>query len=790
MGKGNRNRENNAQGRVAVAAKKRKKPVSDWLPSVIAIVVVVAILAGVVFSLMLDNGIFMRNRTLVKSKTGKFDVNQQMATYMAWQSEYNWATQVYYYASQGYNIENEDSNAKIKIASYLSSNGQFDQTKCEQYALMRAWEKVTNNLRDSVDSNMSSVLTYVAVADAAYEAGIRLDKTDKADFNQTAENFLDIRDGFRQALYSMGIDISMDIKKGDIKDALELMTMYTKYGTMMQAEFEGAVTSADREGYRDANPENFYKIDYLTYTGVLTEEEAKAIAGATDPATFKSLVAKNYLETNYKSFFNKLLANDLLGKLGDATDNENGTALTDKMNENVFEAEATMKKDGTTDAEKDLSTWLFTTGRKQFDKGMVKGKDGCYYVVVYLSDTPVTTATTEVKARYKLINEAGDVVGEDANFKSNIITYVAQSKLDNPVYPEVAYQTAYDQAVAFLSAQSGKSAADIKAAIEAVTGSASVKNVTSSSPETTIPSIVRDAALASTTEKGKAYVVPVAGEDMTNYDKITSHYVYVVTDETDGTYITYAEFKGERYYELIDDLRDGLNAIYPEDSKTASYKANATAGSYEAWLSEVKEGSFISARTENEANYFKKETTSNGTTTTTWDVYMVVKNEKATASMLYLDTDIMVSGGYYLYDKEAHATEAQKALETIGQKTEIELLNAMSAVNENAVTSTTIAFDESDVEESKKMDANLKAWLFSDERTPNSVATIANAEGTGTYVAVFVEKATAWEISAKSGFVSEKMEKWMKDLSAGYAVRDKALAKLGEPTTTAAAAQA
>ncbi len=789
MGKGNRNRENNAQGRVAVAAKKKKRPTSEWLPSVIAVVVVVAILAGVLFSVLLDNGIFMRNRVLVKSKTGKFDVNQQMATYIAWQTEYNWAAQVYLYKAQyGYDIETEDENAKIKLSDYYTSGEEFDQSSYEQYAMSRAWEQVSKNLRDCVDENMDTILTYVAVADAAYEAGVRLDKTDKADFNETAENFLDIRDSLREAFYyyNYGIDISKDIKKRDIKNALELMTMYTKYGTMMQAEMEGDVTSSDRESYRDENPDSFYKIDYLTYN-VKTEDEAKAIlAGITDAESFKSLVIKNYLDNNYKTLYNQLTtqktAADLLEELGDKTDTESGTALSDFLKDNQFDAEKMIQKDDAAENQK-VRDWLFESKRKQFEKTTVATDDGIY-VVVYLSEEAPGDETTEVKARYKYLPFAeGEAHGEDAAFKQNVLTYVTQSKQETPVYPEVSYQTAYAAANAFLTEWEGKSATDIKAAIEALEGFASAKNVTSST--SSVPQTVRDAATAEDLEKSKLYVVPVPEEGDEDYNKLATHYVYIVTDEEDGTLLTYAAIEGDLYYELINDLCEGLDAVYPEESKTASYKSEATAGSYEEWLSEVKEGGFVSVRTENEAKYFEKKGTKDGDPST-WDIYVVVKNEMATDSMLYLDTKVVVSGGYYLFNKEDYAAEAQKALETLGDKTEVELLSALTAINSAATTSTAFPEDESDVAEDQKMKAEVKEWLFSPDRTPNSVATFSNAEGNGTYVAVFIEKATAWEISAKSGFVSEKLDEWMKGLASEYSVREKTLAKLGEPTTEAA----
>ena len=80
----------------------------------------------------------------------------------------------------------------------------------------------------------------------------------------------------------------------------------------------------------------------------------------------------------------------------------------------------------------------------------------------------------------------------------------------------------------------------------------------------------------------------------------------------------------------------------------------------------------------------------------------------------------------------------------------------------------------------------IKEWLFSADRTANEVTTITAEDGKSTYVVVFTEKMAAWESAAKSAYVSDKVETWMDDLSKNYTAKEKVLAKLGEPTTTAA----
>jgi len=136
-----------------------------------------------------------------------------------------------------------------------------------------------------------------------------------------------------------------------------------------------------------------------------------------------------------------------------------------------------------------------------------------------------------------------------------------------------------------------------------------------------------------------------------------------------------------------------------------------------------------------------------------------------------------------LFEGDDFANKANNALATLTGKTDTALLEALTTANSSATTSASI-------KESTVTDANLQAWLFSDERTANQSAVIDNASGTGAYVAVFVEKQEAWYSTAKSSYVTEQMEQWVDLLTANYTVNEKALNKIGEPTpeteTTAA----
>ncbi len=763
MGKGNRNRENHLSQRTVntqKVSKKNQKKVSEWLPPIVALVIVVALIIGVAASLLVDNGFIKRGRVLVESKTGKFDVNQQMATYIAWNSQYQNAYYYYYYCQMGI---------------YQDTTVTSTYKSAADYALSAAQYATAYQLRDSVDDAMNSILTYVAVADAAWKAGVRLDDKDKESVNAGIEELGNIQTSLGYTTLNGFLNAAMGggMKKGDVKDALELMAMYNKYATMIQVDFEEAATLADITKFRDENPGDYFKVDYLTYEADTKEFADKLMAEATNAEEFKQMVLTYHAEKNYKDIYNQLTthkeAADLLSKIQGKTDANESTALSDALDE-IGAGEKTDYNKDDEELNEDLSTWLFNTSRKQYDTATVATDDGIY-VIAFLSASAATGEVKTVSARSVFVAfEEGNTYGEgeklDDKFKENILTYISESKKDEPSYPDISkfgYQMASDQASDFEKLVKAEGA-DIAALMEEYDG-VKKTGVTSSTAESVLPTAIRNEVVKSTVEVNDIL--------KTSADNV--HYVIYVTAIQDSKVdLTYASFEGDLYYQIINSLTAEVDEVYPKDT-AANYKADAEKDTFEAWISELTEGEgFASARQEFDKKYFEKTVKEEKV----WNVYMAVKNEKATDSLMYLDTTVVVNGGYLLFDKDDHAGEAAKALETLKGNNYTDLLNALTALDSKATTSVIKADDES-------LDKNLKEWLFSDARTEkNTVGTVTNAAGNGTYVAVFVEKSLAWENSAKTAYVTDQMQKWAEELSADYAPRQKALNKLGEPTTT------
>ena len=84
-----------------------------WAKRALCIALLVAVLAGIVVAAIINSGSVLRGRIIVESKTGKFDINQQMATFILWQAMYQ----------QGYNEWINEYYTSLYTGSSSSSSG-------------------------------------------------------------------------------------------------------------------------------------------------------------------------------------------------------------------------------------------------------------------------------------------------------------------------------------------------------------------------------------------------------------------------------------------------------------------------------------------------------------------------------------------------------------------------------------------------------------------------------------------------------------------------------------------
>ena len=287
MGKGSRNRQLRTQSEglnPVKLKKKQKKQAPKWLTPLIVWVVVAAILVGVIASAIADIGIVRRNRLIVESTTGKYDVTQQVATFIAWQNIYYNSYYYYQYASIGYI---DDKN----VTKLYSS--------ADSYALAAAQYSIQDTLRNSVEEILESLVDYVAVCDAAYNAGITLSDEEKAEINSTVDWLKSMQTSLGFATFNGFLKGAIDtgVRKSDVVDALEIVTLYNKYCTILEEGYENAVTLADLDVFRKENPQDFYKIDYLGFNAT-DKEFAEQLKACTSAEQFRELIIKNHFDNN------------------------------------------------------------------------------------------------------------------------------------------------------------------------------------------------------------------------------------------------------------------------------------------------------------------------------------------------------------------------------------------------------------------------------------------------------------------------------------------------------------
>ncbi len=546
MGKGSRNRDLRGAERYENPAKNVKKkpkaPMPKWLKTTIAIALVVAIVFGVVAIVLVNNGFIQRNRILVESKSGKFDVNQQMATYIAWYNLYQ--TGVWYY------------NLYAQMGS-VNANSSPDLMGLS-YAM-----ELQNDLRSGISGVKDQLLEYVALCDAADASGMTLSEEDLESIDKSIEALWALKKAVGYAAVSEKIFLedymAPGMKEKDIRAALELMALANKYALSEQSKIEKNLmndTTGKLVAYRDANLNKFYSAKYLSYT-VETEADrafVESLAALTTPEAFKEAVLKNYFDNNYKGIFNKYTTQVTVEKdfssISGKQDTTGGTAWTDAVGQIDGWAKQTYVKEGSA-LHADIQGWLFNVSRAKYDSVKLSA-DGQYYVITIAS----------------IVKDGENVTSVEAYIKSYA--------------DDAAAMTDYDKIADKKDIAAGNAWSEAVAEIEGLTLETYQKATS------TLPQAVKDWLFAN---DRNAFHTQMFTPDKTNDNKFYLVTVKKVTkgaeadDVTVEAYIkTYENSEGESYggddayktsaYAFLKYLM--LNAEKPTvDYKTANEKANA-----------------------------------------------------------------------------------------------------------------------------------------------------------------------------------------------------------------------
>jgi len=261
MGKGNRTRTDRASAIIANAApvKSNSSKKANTITAIVVAIVAVLIVASILVTASVSNGWFQRAKIAIKSDNYK--VTGTMLSY-------------YVYS---YYLENYQSNA--------SSYGIDTDTPLEsQYVDSNNSVSIFDYFAAALESTLKQK---VAFAEGAKKAGVVLDDADKQDIEDAITN---LKSYATQQL--MSIDtfctsyFGTGVKLKDIREAMELDSISTKYLKSLMADTEKAITDDEINEYVAKNKATFYSADTLQYTFTATLTTADATATEAETAAY------------------------------------------------------------------------------------------------------------------------------------------------------------------------------------------------------------------------------------------------------------------------------------------------------------------------------------------------------------------------------------------------------------------------------------------------------------------------------------------------------------------------
>jgi len=432
MGKGNRNRQNReVEERIEIVkvapAKKKKarvrKPLSPKAKSIITYAITIVLLLGALAGILAGMGTFKRANVIVDSKSGDYDLNQQMATYVVWSSAYY----EYYYSWQ-YSMSTEDK------ATFNNALNGGQELTADQYAQFASANLVQRSLKSAFESFESTFRGYVAVCDAAEDLGITLTKDELKTAAKEAKEqmeYMASSAGYSLKRY-LKTAIGCNVKMRDIKKVAKYQALYTKVMESEQARVEGLVTDEIKKNYRDQNLDLFYSTDYISYVIKEGEEDLKtALLAATSAKEFKSILAAKTFEDNFETVFNKYTvysnATALEAALkGKTTAEEFNQAITDAKAGDAPKLESTDAVATVTKNQEGLAAkvndWIFSSDRKAFDVTLITDGDGKAYYVIALEAKPENDTASALIKKYDM--KDGKTHGEDNAFDENLLNTI------------------------------------------------------------------------------------------------------------------------------------------------------------------------------------------------------------------------------------------------------------------------------------------------------------------------------------------------------------------------------
>ncbi len=575
MGKGKRNRLLHVEDN-AVAPKKQNKAKKQfimpvWAKRAICIALLVAVLAGIIVAAVIGGGAILRGRVVVESKTGKYDMNQQMATFILWQTMFQQAS----YEWQNAYYQQYFGGTKNEILTKYQSPEQYGITMAAYYT------------KEALNSGLTSIKDYlielVAGADAAEKAGLKFDAQDK-------ESVQDVVSWMQNIYVNLGFNYSgipfknflseyvgETFKTSDIEDAAKIMIMYSKYSDYVSFNMQDDPSKETLQDYILKNPAGFFETKYYSFTSA-------------DQAMIRDFFTDEFMTERFESTVAKYYANvDRLAVM-----NLKDEALTAKLAElgldNAVKYTRTANDDGeytySPELIEVLGEYIFGTSNKAGTFAAISGEK-CAYLVYYKETSTATEATVAVR-EYKYEDYKDTFVLDMGDEKLNTIDLIYAALADSIVAGEstTEYRTDNEKAAELLGKLNDDNTMNLpEGAVEVVT----TKPVETNDPNTA-PKSILDAMYAKD-------VTPVIGWNFVVNDTTESYVVKVVSikkdpetgKDTDSYVISYVTIKDDFFASALATFEAEFN-LYLLETKYEAPKYSMTFADFEKkaieWLIE------------------------------------------------------------------------------------------------------------------------------------------------------------------------------------------------------------
>lgn len=241
---------------------KKTAGMPSWVLSAIIIATVIIVALVCVVSIVNSTGIIPRMSTAME--TDNFSINQNMMDYFYHSAYSTFVSDATYTSLKNYCSLNSGTNSGLALDEQVIGAGQYDSVLAPDYK-DKTWHDF---FMDKAIASAKSVLVYCE------EANVRNIVLDDADMESIEANIealiLSVRYS-NQAYFNMNDSACIaaafgeGVKKSDVKDALELMTLASKVQLQVQDELTAAITIDRITKEYTANPKEYDLVDYLNY---------------------------------------------------------------------------------------------------------------------------------------------------------------------------------------------------------------------------------------------------------------------------------------------------------------------------------------------------------------------------------------------------------------------------------------------------------------------------------------------------------------------------------------------